>query len=96
MGFDKEKSLGRGEVGGTAALPLWLDYMKPVHEKLPVISFQAPPNVVTVKIDAQSGKLANSASARVTDQAYIEGTEPTAASTKTEETVDHLKQDLGE
>ena len=96
VGFDKEKSLGRGEVGGKAALPIWLDYMKPVHEKLPVISFQAPPNVVTVKIDAQSGKLANSASARVIDQAYIEGTEPTAASTKTEETVDHLKQDLGE
>lgn len=96
VGFDKEKSLGRGEVGGKAALPIWLDYMKPVHEKLPVISFQAPPNVIMVKIDAQSGKLANSASARVIEQAYVEGTEPTAASTKTEETVDHLKQDLGE
>ena len=96
VGFDKEKSLGRGEVGGRAALPIWLDYMKPVHEKLPVISFQAPPNVIKVKIDAQSGKLANSASSRIIEQAYVEGTEPTAASTKTEETVDHLKQDLGE
>ena len=96
VGFDKEKSLGRGEVGGRVALPIWLDYMKPVHEKLPVISFQRPPNVIMVKIDALSGKLANSSSARVIEQAYIEGTEPTAASTKTEETVDHLKQDLGE
>ena len=28
VGYDDEKSLGRGEVGGKAALPIWLDYMK--------------------------------------------------------------------
>lgn len=96
VGFDKEKSLGKGEVGGRAALPIWLDYMKPVHDKLPVLSFEAPLNIKIVKIDAQSGKLANSASDRTIMQAFVDGTEPTAASTKTEETVDHLKQDLGE
>ncbi len=96
VGFDKERSLGRGEVGGKAALPIWLDYMKIVHEKLPVMSFQKPPNVTTVKIDVQSGKLAGASSDRVIEQAYVEGTEPSAASTKTEETVDQLKQDLGD
>lgn len=96
VGFDKEKSLGKGEVGGRSALPIWLDYMKPVHEKLPELSFQVPPRVKIVKIDAETGKLANASSARSIQQAYIEGTEPTAAASKNEETIDYLKQDLGE
>lgn len=96
VGFDKEKSLGKGEVGGRAALPIWLDYMKPVHEKLPVLSFAQPERVKIMKIDAESGQLVNGSTKKTIMQAYIEGTEPTAASSKTEETVDHLKQDLGE
>ncbi len=96
IGFDKERSLGRGEVGGKSALPVWLDYMKPVHEKLPVLNFKVPQNVKIFSIDAKSGKLASPASERVIEQAFIEGTEPTAESTKRQETVDHLKQDLGD
>ncbi len=96
VGFDKEKSLGKGEVGGRAALPIWLDYMKPIHEKLPNLSFTQPENIRLIKIDSESGKLANSSSKKTINQAFIDGTEPTAASSKTEETMDHLKQDLGE
>ncbi|MEO0337307.1 MAG: penicillin-binding transpeptidase domain-containing protein, partial [Pseudomonadota bacterium] len=36
MGFEKEQSLGVGEVGGRAALPAWLGFMKYVHAGLPV------------------------------------------------------------
>lgn len=96
VGFDKEKSLGKGEVGGKAALPIWLDYMKPAHDKLPMLSFEIPENVKMVKIDVQSGKLPTSGTTRTINQAYIDGTEPTAAESRAEETVDHLKQDLGE
>lgn len=28
VGFDKPKSLGRGEAGGVAALPIWIDFMR--------------------------------------------------------------------
>lgn len=96
VGFDQEKTIGRSEVGGKAALPIWLDYMKDAHRNLPVMTFQMPPGVKVVKIDAESGKLANSASRRVIDQAFIEGTEPTAAASRSEETTDHLKQDIDE
>ena len=96
VGFDKERTIGKGEVGGRAALPIWLEYMKDAHSNLPVMSFEVPPKVKIVKIDAETGKLPNSASKRVISQAYIEGTEPTSAASRSEETTDHLKQDIDE
>lgn len=96
VGFDKEKTIGRSEVGGKAALPIWLSYMKDAHSNLPVMSFPVPARVKIVKIDAETGKLPNSASKRVISQAYVEGTEPTAAASRSEETTDHLKQDMDE
>ena len=35
VGFDEKKSLGRGETGTTAALPIWLDVMKARLEARP-------------------------------------------------------------
>lgn len=96
VGFDKEQTIGRGEVGGKSALPIWLDYMKAAHTGLPPMSFPMPEGVKLVKVDAESGKLANSASQRTIMQAYIEGTEPTAAESRSEETTDFLKRDMEE
>ncbi|AZZ38083.1 penicillin-binding protein 1A [Bdellovibrio sp. qaytius] len=96
VGFDKEQTIGRGEVGGKSALPIWLDYMKSAHKDLPPMSFPIPDGVKIVKVDAESGKLANSASSRTIMQAYIEGTEPTAAESRSEETTDYLKRDIEE
>jgi penicillin-binding protein 1A len=96
VGFDKEKTIGKSEVGGKAALPIWLSYMKDAHSNLPEMSFSVPPRVKFVKIDAETGKLANSASKRVLNQAYVEGTEPTSAASRSEEATDHLKQDMDE
>lgn len=96
VGFDKEKTIGKSEVGGKAALPIWLSFMKDAHSNLPVMSFQIPDSVKIVKIDAETGKLPNSASTRIVSQAYILGTEPTTAASRSEEATDHLKQDMDE
>jgi penicillin-binding protein 1A len=96
VGFDKEKTIGKSEVGGKAALPIWLEYMKDAHSNLPALSFEMPPKVKLVKIDADTGKLPNSASKRVISQAFVEGTEPTSAASRSEEATDHLKQDMDE
>lgn len=96
VGFDKERTIGKSEVGGKAALPIWLDYMKVAHQDLPQMSFDAPSKVKTVKIDAETGRLANSASQRVVEQTYILGTEPSAAASRSEEATDLLKQDMDE
>jgi penicillin-binding protein 1A len=56
IGFDNPAPMGRNEVGGRAALPVWIDYMKValkgVPEKLPDI----PAGIVPVYINKQTGK----------------------------------------
>lgn len=78
VGFDAEKTLGRGEVGGRAALPIWINYMMAVHENLPAENFPVPDGIIFVNIDNKTGKLANTQSTEVVRQAFLEGTEPTA------------------
>ncbi|MDG0815072.1 penicillin-binding protein 1A [Bdellovibrio svalbardensis] len=96
VGFDKEKSLGKGEVGGRSALPIWIDYMKAAHEGLPQMTFPVPDGIVFANIDSETGKLANASTKNILRQAFVEGTEPTAASGKSEEATDFYKQDLSE
>ncbi len=55
IGFDQPKTLGTNETGSAAALPIWISYMqkalKGVPEKMP----ETPPNVVSVRINPESG-----------------------------------------
>ncbi|MBX5483748.1 MAG: PBP1A family penicillin-binding protein [Myxococcaceae bacterium] len=77
VGFDDHSSLGHGETGSRAALPIWLDFMKAAHEGLPVRDFEVPPGVEFVRIDPLSGLLAGSAvPGRI--EPFLEGTAPTA------------------
>ena len=39
VGFDEKVSLGYGETGGRAALPIWVDFMERIHEDRPVEEF---------------------------------------------------------
>jgi penicillin-binding protein 1A len=95
VGYDDEKSLGRGEVGGKAALPIWLDYMKFAHESLPPRSFPVPDGVVFANIDNDSGELVSSGSRAVVRQAFLDGTEPNATNTaKKGDDKDFYKQDM--
>lgn len=96
VGFDKEKSIGKGEVGGRAALPIWVDYMKAAHENLPQMTFPVPEGIVFANVDSETGKLASAGTKKILRQAFVEGTEPTASSGKAEEATDFYKQDLSE
>jgi len=96
VGFDKEKSIGKGEVGGRAALPIWVDYMKSAHDGLPQMTFPVPDGIVFANIDSDTGKLASASTKKILRQAFVEGTEPTAAANKAEEATDFYKQDLSE
>lgn len=96
VGFDKEKSIGKGEVGGRAALPIWTDYMKAAHEGLPQMTFPVPDGIVFANIDSETGKLASASTKKILRQAFVEGTEPTASQNKAEEATDFYKQDFSE
>jgi len=58
VGFDQPQPLGRGEVGGRAALPMWMDFMKAALKGTKEAWPERPPGLVTVRIDPETGKLA--------------------------------------
>ena len=57
VGFDKLAPLGRKEVGGRAALPAWIDYMRVALEGREERSLERPPGLVSVRINAKTGKV---------------------------------------
>jgi penicillin-binding protein 1A len=58
VGFDQPSPLGRGEIGGRAALPMWMDFMRAALGDSPEIERPRPPGLVEVRIDRSSGTLA--------------------------------------
>jgi penicillin-binding protein 1A len=99
VGFDHEKTLGAGEVGGRAALPIWLEYMKTAHKDQPVQGFQIPSGIVFANVDSITGKLASVSTKNVINQAFIQGTEPTEVSGKANtrgDESDFYKNDLAQ
>jgi len=57
IGFDQPKPLGRGEVGGHAALPVWMDYMRIALKGMPPQVLPRPPGLVSIPINPLNGKL---------------------------------------
>ena len=58
IGFDEFRPLGRRETGATAALPMWIAYMKAALEGVPQREDPPPEGIVTVRIDPETGELA--------------------------------------
>jgi penicillin-binding protein 1A len=58
VGFDDFGSLGRGEFGAKAALPIWIDFMRDALKDVPEQPFDMPPGISRVRIDPSSGALA--------------------------------------
>ncbi len=98
VGYDQEKSMGTGEAGGRTALPIWLEYMKNLHQNIPPSGFSVPDGIVFVNIDKKTGKLASAKSREVVYQAFLRGTEPTEMSegASTKDDADFYKEDLTE
>ena len=76
VGFDNEKSLGRGETGAKAALPIWLAFMEEAHTDKEKEDFKIPEGIVFTHIDNETGQLVSTKSSQVVRQAFIKGTQP--------------------
>ena len=59
LGFDNHSSLGKNEFGSTAALPMWVDYMKVALKGMPKSNMDEPDGLVSAKIDSKNGLLAS-------------------------------------
>ena len=58
VGFDDmRKSLGRGEVGGRAAAPIWANFMRNALSGEPVEEFTVPEGIVRLPVDPATGLL---------------------------------------
>ena len=55
VGMDDHRSMGRGEFGAHAALPVWIDIMRQVLPLFPDTPFSIPDDVVDVRIDPKTG-----------------------------------------
>ncbi len=58
LGFDQNTPLGRSEYGGTAALPIWINYMRVALAGRPDRPAPQPDGIVTVRIDPENGQRA--------------------------------------
>jgi penicillin-binding protein 1A len=67
VGFDAMTSLGRGEVGGKAALPAWIAFMREALAGLPDSPPKVPPGLVTARIDPATGLRTASAQGGVSE-----------------------------
>ena len=57
VGFDQNLQLGKREFGGTAALPIWIDYMRAALADSPERERPIPEGIINVRIDPKTGLL---------------------------------------
>jgi penicillin-binding protein 1A len=76
VGFDNNNNLGRGEYGGVAALPIWIDFMKVALEGLPENIPTQPDGVLTVRIDPETGERASPSNPNAIFELFLEETAP--------------------
>jgi len=81
VGFDQPTTLGRGEAGSRAALPIWIDFMKTALKHSKEKPLAMPDNVVSVYVDPETGKAvkATLASALPDESQVNPDTKPTDA-----------------
>lgn len=56
VGYDQPRSLGRGETGARAALPIWMDFMSRALSGAPTSPQPVPDGLVSLRIDRATGQ----------------------------------------
>jgi len=76
VGFDQPASLGIGEAGSRAALPIWISFMRKAISVLPAEEFETPSGIEIVEVDPETGLLAGPDCERRMVEVFIKGTAP--------------------
>ena len=79
VGFDGYTPLGRREFGGTAALPIWIDFMREALRDSPERQRPLPPGLVSVRIDPDTGLLARPGQANAISEYFLRENIPAQA-----------------
>jgi penicillin-binding protein 1A len=67
-------------VGGRAALPIWVDYMRVVLDGVPEQPLVKPYGIVTATINRETGKLTTEDDPDSMPEYFVAGTQPTERS----------------
>ncbi len=83
LGHDEKKPLGPGETGTTAAVPMWMDFMKdyldrfhPDRKEGERPKFEPPGNIIFMPVDRHTGEPVNAGADGSVNEAFISGTQP--------------------
>ena len=79
VGQDAFTTLGKGETGARAALPIWIDFMTGALNDKPIQYFDIPDDVVIVPINPLTGRLAADDDPHAVKAFFKKGTEPTSS-----------------
>ena len=80
LGHDEKKPIGGNETGTTAALPMWIDFMKAYidlygdRENPP--TFESPGNIVFMTVNRETGEPVSDGGEGIVTEAFISGTQP--------------------
>ncbi len=77
VGFDTPRTLGRRDTGSNVAAPLFKLFMAEALKNRPAIPFRAPPGIIHVRINSETGTLARPGDRNVIQEVFKPGTEPT-------------------
>ncbi len=76
VGFDQERPMGRQEVGGRAAAPIWLYFAQKALQETPVENFPVPDGVVFARVKSRTGLQAQRSDKDAVYECFLEGTTP--------------------
>ncbi len=76
VGYDKPRSLGRGETGGGLAAPIFTEFMQMALADKPPVPFRVPPGLSFIPIDRKTGLRANPGDPGTILEAFKPGTAP--------------------
>lgn len=71
VGFDQPRSMGRGEAGSLAALPIWIDYMKTGLNGIAEDTVSTPPYIEPGYVDRRSGQRVDEEEATATPEYFV-------------------------
>ncbi len=79
LGFDQNLLLGNNEFGGSAALPIWINFMRTALKGVPETVRQQPDGLVTVRINPKTGKRAKPGDRNAIFEIFRSGNLPSVA-----------------
>jgi penicillin-binding protein 1A len=76
IGYDKPRTLGRGETGGQLVAPIVKNFMKVALADKPAVPFRVPPGIKLVRVDLKTGVRAGPGTEKAILEAFKPGTAP--------------------